>query len=59
MGAGEYLVDGALGWGDRGDGAPEHLLHRVAGIATFSVRHPGVRPAFFGLADLKANFEMT
>jgi lipopolysaccharide transport system ATP-binding protein len=58
MGAGDYLVDAALGSGDRGDGAPEHLLHRVAAIATFTVRHPGLRPRFFGAADLGARLEI-
>ena len=54
MGAGEYLVDVALGWGDRGDGAAEHLIHRVTGIVSFAVRHSGLRPCFFGAADLDA-----
>ena len=58
MGAGDYLVDVALGSGDRGDGAPEHLLHRVSGIAAFTVRHPGRRPSFFGAADLGARMEI-
>ncbi len=58
LGAGDYLVDVALGRGDRGDGAPEHLLHRVSGIAAFTVRHAGHRPGFFGAADLGARMEI-
>ncbi|HVS51479.1 MAG TPA: ABC transporter ATP-binding protein [Opitutaceae bacterium] len=56
LGGGDYLIDAALGWGDRGDGAPEQLLHRVSRIATLSIRHPGLRPNFFGAADLHAHF---
>lgn len=56
LGAGSYLVDVALGWGDRGDGAPEQLVHRVAKIRSLTVRHPGDRPHFFGAADLGARF---
>jgi ABC-type polysaccharide/polyol phosphate transport system ATPase subunit len=56
LGAGDYLIDAAVGWGDRGDGAPEQLLHRVSRIATLSVRHPGPRPGFFGAGDLHAHF---
>lgn len=58
LGAGECLVDLALGWGDRGDGAPEQLIHRVARIASFAVRHPGLRPAFLGAAELGARLEV-
>lgn len=54
LGPGDYLVDAALGWGDRGDGAPEQLVHRVGRIAAFKVHHPGPRPAFFGPAPLDA-----
>lgn len=57
LGAGSYLVDVAIGWGDRGDGAPEQMVHRVARIRSLSVRHPGERPRFFGAADLGARFE--
>lgn len=57
LGSGEYLVDIAVGVGDRGDGAPEHLVHRVSRIASFTVQHPGLRPAFFGAADLSGCFE--
>lgn len=54
LGVGDYLMDVALGWGDRGDGAPEQLIHRIARIRSFSVRHGGLRPEFFGAADLAA-----
>ncbi len=57
LGSGEYLVDVAIGWGDRGDGAPEHLMHRVTRVGSLSVGHPGGRPAFFGAADLHGCFE--
>ncbi len=50
---GDYLIDLALGWGDRGDGAPTQLLHRVAAIASFQVHHDGP-PRFFGLGNLRA-----
>lgn len=59
MGAGEYLIDVALGWGDRGDGAPEQILHRVSAIMAFSVRHLGLRPSFFGVADLGVRMEVS
>lgn len=55
LGAGDYLIDAALGWGDRGDGAPVQLVHRVAHIASFKVYHEGTRPGFFGWADLDAS----
>lgn len=54
LGVGDYLVDAALGWGDRGDGAPAQLVHRVAAIAAFKVYHHGPCPAFLGHADLGA-----
>lgn len=57
LGAGEYLLDVAAGWGDRGDGAPEQLLHRIARVRPFSMRHPGLRPHFFGAADLAGRCE--
>lgn len=57
MGAGDYLIDVAVGRGDRGDGAPEQLLHRVARIEAISLRHPEFRPRFFGVADLRARFD--
>lgn len=56
LGVGEYLVDLALGWGDRGDGAPTQLVHRVAAIASFQVHHDGP-PRFFGFGDLGAQLE--
>lgn len=56
LGVGEYLVDLALGWGDRGDGAPTQLVHRVAAIASFQVHHDGP-PRFFGFSDLAAQLE--
>jgi lipopolysaccharide transport system ATP-binding protein len=58
MGAGEYLVDVALGWGDRGDGAPQQLIHRITGVTAFAVRHVGLRPSFFGAADLGARIDI-
>lgn len=54
LGAGDYLVDAALGWGDRGDGAPAQLVHRVARLAAFKIHHDGPRPGFFGWVDLDA-----
>ncbi len=57
LGSGEYLADVAIGWGDRGDGAPEHLMHRVSRVGSLAVRHTGGRPAFFGAADLHGCFE--
>jgi len=56
LGIGEYLVDLAIGWGDRGDGAPTQLVHRVAAIANFQVHHDGP-PRFFGFGDLEAHLE--
>jgi lipopolysaccharide transport system ATP-binding protein len=53
---GDYLIDLALGWGDRGDGAPTQLLHRVAAIASFQVHHDGA-PRFFGLGNLRATVD--
>lgn len=54
LGAGEYLVDAALGWGDRGDGAFSHQCHRVGGIATIAVGRITPRPRFLGPVDLDA-----
>lgn len=54
LGNGDYLVDVTIGLGDRGDGAVVHHLHRVGGILALNVRHPGLRVAFFGPADLRA-----
>lgn len=58
LGAGDYLVAVALGCGDRGDGAPSQHVHRVAGIATVSFRHRGLRPNFLGTANLQARMEV-
>jgi len=59
LGAGDYLIDVGLGCGDRGDGAPTQLIHRVARIAAVSFRHRGMRPTFFGAANLGARMEIT
>jgi len=53
LGVGEYLVDLAIGLGDRGDGAPLALLHRLAHVASFAVHHGPFKPQFFGVSDLK------
>lgn len=58
LGAGDYLFDVALGYGNRGDGAPAHHVHRVARIATVSLRHAGLLPTFFGPASLGAKIEV-
>ncbi|MBP8256011.1 MAG: ABC transporter ATP-binding protein [Opitutaceae bacterium] len=57
LGAGEYLVDLAVGLGDRGDGAPLALLHRLGHVAAFSVHHGPFKPRFFGVSDLKPSIE--
>lgn len=57
LGAGEYLVDVAVGMGDRGDGAPLALLHRLGHVASFSVHHGPFKPKFFGVSDLKPGIE--
>jgi lipopolysaccharide transport system ATP-binding protein len=54
FGAGEYLVDVALGWGDRGDGAFTHQCHRVGGITSLSIGRVNPRPRFLGPIDLQA-----
>jgi lipopolysaccharide transport system ATP-binding protein len=54
LGAGEYLLDVALGWGDRGDGAFTHQCHRVGGIAAISVGRVTPKPRFLGPVDLQA-----
>jgi len=54
LGAGEYLVDVALGWGDRGDGAFTHHCHRIGGIASLSIGRIALRPQFLGPVDLAA-----
>ena len=53
MGAGEYLIDVALGWGDRGDGAFTHQCHRIGGIAAISIGRITPRPRFLGPVDLQ------
>ncbi len=57
LGAGEYLIDLAVGMGDRGDGAPMALLHRLGHVAAFSVHHGPFKPRFFGVSDLKPSIE--
>lgn len=57
LGAGDFLFDVALGYGDRGDGAPVHHVHRVARVAMVSLRHP-LQPSFFGPASLGAKMEV-
>lgn len=57
LGAGEYLVDVAVGMGDRGDGAPLALLHRLGHVVSFSVHHGPFKPKFFGVSDLKPGIE--
>ncbi len=54
LGAGEYLVDVALGWGDRGDGAFTHHCHRVGGITALSIGRVTPRAQFLGPVDLQA-----
>jgi lipopolysaccharide transport system ATP-binding protein len=54
LGAGEYLLDVALGWGDRGDGAFTHQCHRVGGIAAISIGRVTPKPRFLGPVDLRA-----
>ncbi len=55
LGAGEYLIDVALGWGDRGDGAFTHQCHRIGGIASISIGRVTARPQFLGPVDLGAS----
>ena len=54
LGAGEHLIDGALGWGDRGDGAFTHQCHRVGGIASIAIGRVSPRAQFLGPVDLEA-----
>jgi lipopolysaccharide transport system ATP-binding protein len=54
LGAGEYLLDVALGWGDRGDGAFTHQCHRIGGIASISIGRITPKPRFLGPVDLEA-----
>lgn len=53
FGAGEYLIDVALGWGDRGDGAFTHQCHRIGGITSISVSRLTPKPRFLGPIDLQ------
>ena len=53
LGAGEYLIDVALGWGDLGDGAFTHQCHRIGGIAAISIGRITPRPRFLGPVDLQ------
>lgn len=55
LGAGEYLIDVAIGWGDRGDGAFTHQCHRIGGIASISIGRVTPRPRFLGPVDLNAS----
>jgi lipopolysaccharide transport system ATP-binding protein len=57
LGAGEYLLDVALGWGDRGDGAFTHQCHRIGGIAALLIGRLTPKPRFLGPVDLAANLE--
>lgn len=54
LGAGEYLIDVALGWGDRGDGAFTHHAHRLGGVASISVGRVTPRATFLGPVNLEA-----
>ena len=54
LGPGEYLLDAALGWGDRGDGAFAHQCHRVGGIAAVVIGKITPKPRFLGPVDLQA-----
>lgn len=57
LGAGEYLIDVALGWGDRGDGAFTHQCHRIGGIAAISIGRITPRPRFLGPVDLQGTLD--
>lgn len=54
LGAGEYLVDVALGWGDRGDGAFTHHCHRLGGVASIVIGRVSPKAQFLGPVDLQA-----
>lgn len=58
LGVGEYLVDIGVGLGDRGDGAPRALLHRLGHVASFTVHHGPFKPRFFGVSDLEASVQI-
>jgi lipopolysaccharide transport system ATP-binding protein len=57
LGAGEYLLDVALGWGDRGDGAFTHQCHRVGGIASIAITRVRAQANFLGPVDLAAELQ--
>lgn len=57
LGPGEYVLDAALGWGDRGDGAFSHQCHRVGAIAALSIARVSPKPRFLGPVDLDASLE--
>lgn len=59
LGAGEYLLDVALGWGDRGDGAFIHQCHRIGGIASLTIGKVTPKPRFLGPVDLQATLSWT
>lgn len=54
LGAGAYLFDAVLGWGQRWDGAFTHQCHRVGGIASITVVDTGSKPRHLGPVDLAA-----
>jgi lipopolysaccharide transport system ATP-binding protein len=54
LGAGDYLLDVAIGWGDRGDGAFTHHCHRIGGIVSLSIGRVTPRAQFLGPVDLEA-----
>jgi lipopolysaccharide transport system ATP-binding protein len=54
LGAGDYLIDVALGWGDRGDGAFTHHCHRLGGVASIAIGRTDPKPRFLGPVDLEA-----
>jgi len=58
LGVGEYLVDIGVGLGDRGDGAPRALLHRLGHVASFTVHHGPFKPRFFGVSDLEPSIQV-
>lgn len=57
LGAGEYLIDVSLGWGNRGDGAFAYQCHRVGAIASIVVGRLSVMPKFLGPVNLDAELQ--
>jgi lipopolysaccharide transport system ATP-binding protein len=57
LGPGEYLIDVALGWGDRGDGAFTHQCHRIGGIAAIVIGRITPQARFLGPVDLQGTLE--